>query len=155
MSIDKVNAKNFYQDNGDKTMLNWFLYEYSNVLYSKIEENPKLTNYRKRYSAKEIEAFCVYFSKRLRKSVNDAQTAQTKGVTIDARYVYEFYPEYTYQQAQRLLESALSTWNEHILVCSNCPNQCLVHPYETTDMFDNLETVGWPTKRSQEYPKKV
>lgn len=145
MSIDKVSAKNFYQDDGDKTMLNWFLYEYSNILYSKIEESPKLKNYRKKHCANEIEAFCVYYSKRLRKSVNNAQTGHVKGVMIDAGYVYEFYQENTYQQTQRLLEAALSAWNEHVLVCSNCPNQCLIHGYEITDMFDNLEKVGWPT----------
>ncbi len=32
MSLDKVKAKNFYQDAGDKTMLNWFLYEYSKYI---------------------------------------------------------------------------------------------------------------------------
>lgn len=145
MSFDKVRAKNFYQDDGDKTMLNWFLYEYSNILYSKIEESPKLKSYRKKCCAKEIETFCVYFSKRLRKSVNDAQTGHTKGVTINARYVYEFYQENTCQQTQRLLEEALSAWKEHLLVCSNCPNQCLIHGYEITNMFDNLEKTGWPT----------
>ena len=71
--FDKVKAKNFYQDDGDKTLLNWCLYEYANVLYTKIEESPKLASYRKKNCAKEIEEFCVYFSKRLRKSVNDAR----------------------------------------------------------------------------------
>ncbi|NLB41388.1 MAG: hypothetical protein GX815_03875 [Clostridiales bacterium] len=104
-----------------------------------------MANYRKNHSANEIEAFCVYFSKRLRKSLNDAQTGYTEGVIIDARYVYEFYPKNTYRQTQRLLEVALSAWNEHALICSNCPNQCLIHRYEITDMFDNLETHGWPT----------
>jgi excisionase family DNA binding protein len=55
MTIDKVKAKNFYQDAGDKTLLNWCLYEYANVLYTKIEESPKLASYRKKHSAKEIE----------------------------------------------------------------------------------------------------
>ncbi len=146
MNIDKVKAKNFYKDAGDKILLNWFLYEYSNILYSKIEESTSLKNYRKKHSAEEIESFCVYFSNRLRKSVNDAQTGRTSGVTIEAKYVYEFYPDNTYSQAQKLLDAALSAWNEHILVCSNCPNQCLFNGYEITNMFDNLESVGWPTR---------
>jgi len=149
MIFDKVKAKNFYQDAGDKTLLNWCLYEYANILYTKIEESPKLASYRKKHSAKEIEEFCVYFSKRLRKSVNDAQTGRTKGVTIDARYVYEFYSENTYQQTQRLLEAALSAWNEHVVICSNCPNQCLIRSHEITDMFDNLEDFGWPTREDK------
>ncbi len=146
MNFDKIKAKNFYQDAGDKILQNWCLYEYANILYAKIEESSKLAGYRKNRCTKEIEKFCIYFSKRLRKSINDAQTGHTKGVTIDARYVYEFYPKNTYQQTQRLLDAALSAWNEHVLICTNCPNQCLTHGYEITDMFDNLETVRWPTR---------
>ena len=146
MNIDKVKAKNFYKDAGDKILLNWFLYEYSNILYSKIEESTTLKSYRKKHSAGEIEAFCVYLSKRLRKSINDAHTGHTRGVTIDAKYVYEFYPKNTYSQTQKLLEAALSAWNEHLLVCSNCTNQCLLHGYEITEMFDNLESTRWPTR---------
>jgi hypothetical protein len=36
-----VSADNFYKDDGDKILQNWFLYEYSNILFSKIEESPK------------------------------------------------------------------------------------------------------------------
>ena len=30
---DKVSATNFYKDDGDKIRLNWFLYEYANMLH--------------------------------------------------------------------------------------------------------------------------
>ena len=73
------------------------------------------------------------------------QISRKSGITFDSGYVYEFYPENPYQQTQRLLEVALAAWNEHILVCSNCPNRCLTEGYEITDMFDNLEKTGWPT----------
>ena len=35
MSFDKVAAEHFYKDNGDKIKQNWFLYEYSNILFEK------------------------------------------------------------------------------------------------------------------------
>ena len=145
MSVDKVAAKNFYKDNGDKTKQNWFLYEYSNILFSKIEERPDLASYRRTHSQKEISTFCVYFSKRLRRSINNAERKLATGVAIDGRYVYEFYPGNARAQTQSLLDAASEAWEEHIFVCSECPNKCLTEGFEITEMFDNLEKTGWPT----------
>jgi len=145
MSIDKVGACNFYKDKGDKTKQNWFLYEYSNMLYSKIEESRALAAYRKKRGEEDIAAFCVYFSKRMRQSIANADAGRTSGVEINGRYVYEFYPGNTYAQTQKLLEAAVEAWDEHLQTCSACPNLCLANGYEITDMFDNLEETGWPT----------
>jgi len=144
MGIDKVAAVHFYKDNGDKIKQNWFLYEFSNIMFSKIEESPALALYRKKHSEDDIVAFCVYFSKRLRQSISNANKA-THGVAIDGRYVYEFYPGNTRTQTQKLLNAAVAAWDDHIFVCSNCPNQCLIDGFEITPMFDNLEKTGWPT----------
>jgi hypothetical protein len=145
MSIDKVSAENFYKDRGDKIKQNWFLYEYSNILFSKIAQNSKLAQYRKKHTEENIVEFCVYYSKRLRLSIFNASIGKNKGVTINARYIYEFYPDNTYTQTQRLLETAEDAWNGHIMTCANCPNQCLQDGFEITDMFDNLKNTGWPT----------
>jgi len=145
MSRDKVTADNFYKDNGDKIKQNWFLYEFSNVLFSKIEKRENLTAYRKKHSEENISAFCVYFSKRLRQSINNAEKKKVSGVTLNGSYIYEFYPNNTYAQTQKLLDAAGEAWEEHLLVCSCCPNQCLIDGFEPTNMFDNLEKTGWPT----------
>jgi len=144
--IDKVSAGNFYKDGGDKIKQNWFLYEYSNILFSKIAESPKLAQYRKMYKEEHISEFCAYFSKRLRRSLFNVHTGKKAGFEIDARYVYEFYPENSRAQTQRLLEAAMDAWSEHIEICANCPNQCIQEGFELTEMFDNLEKTGWPTK---------
>jgi len=96
LNIDKVAANNFYKDDGDKIKQNWFLYEYANILFSKIEERNELTAYRKKHSKDNISAFCVYFSKRLRQSISNVHRKQASLVVIDARYVYEFYPDNSY-----------------------------------------------------------
>jgi len=153
MGFDKVAANNFYKDNGDKVKQNWFLYEFSNVLFSKIEESRKLTAYRKKHSQESISEFCVYFAKRLRQSISNAEKKLTSGVAINGRYIYEFYPDNTHEQTQRMLEAASEAWNEHIHVCSVCPNQCLRNGFEITDMFDNLEKTGWPTVWRKQFNK--
>ena len=138
MGIDKVAADNFYKDKGDQILQNWFLYEYANILFSKIEEGPALAVYRKKHSEGDIAAFCVYFSKRLRKSISDVQSKRASRVVIDARYIYEFYPGNTRTQTQSLLEAAGVAWDEHIQICANCPNQCLTEGFDPTDLFDHL-----------------
>jgi len=145
MSFDEIAADHFYKDKGDKIKQNWFLYEYSNVLFSKIWKSPELTICKKKHGKDNITAFCIYFSKRLRQSISNVHKKRTSGVMIDAKYVYEFYPDNSRAQTQRLLEAALAAWDEHLQVCSNCPNECLADGFEITDMFDNLERTGWPT----------
>jgi hypothetical protein len=145
MGLDKVSATNFYQDNGDKVKLNWFLYEYANLLCMKISASPKLARYRKLYSQDQITAFCVYFSKRLRKSIYDMLTGRLKNVAFDGKYVYEFYPDNSFSQTQALLDAALEAWGDQLKCCESCQNKCLTDEYEITDMFDSLEKTGWPT----------
>jgi hypothetical protein len=140
--MDRVAAKHFYQDEGDKIKQNWFFYEYANVLYAKIEEDPRLAAYRKKQGEAKIVAFCVYFTKRMRHSLYLAYSQQAEGVRIDARYIYEFYPGNSRTQTQRLLEAAGAAWNEHYEVCRVCPNQCLKYGFELTDAFDNQAEVG-------------
>ena len=145
MISDKIAASNFYKDDGDKIKQNWFLYEYANILFESIEKSPALAAYRKRRGKDDISAFCIYFSKRLRQSIAGAREKRTSCVEINARYIYEFYPDNTYARTQKLLNAAGAAWDEHILACSVCPNQCLTDGFEITDMFDNLEKTGWPT----------
>ncbi|NLC44182.1 MAG: hypothetical protein GX783_07855 [Clostridiales bacterium] len=139
MSFDNVKAESFYQDNGDKIKLNWLLYEYANLLYMEITKSRKLTNYRKRHSEDKIIAFCVYYAKRLKKSIHDMQTGSTASVVFNGKYVYEFHPNNSYAQTQLILRSALAAWEEQLRSCVGCPHRCLEDGYEITAMFDSLE----------------
>ena len=143
--VDYINAGSFYQDAGDKIKLNWFSYEYGNNLYTAIKKSGKLSQYRRRHTQEQITEFCIYFVKRMRKSVFDQNTGKSGSIVFDARYVYEFYPENTYKMTQTLLEEALSAWDRQLLMCANCPNRCLSECFDLTDMFDNLDKTGWPT----------
>ena len=145
MELDKVKAANFYQDNGDKIKLNWFLYEYANLLYMKISASSKLTRYKKLNSQDQITAFCVYFSKRLKKSIFDMQSGRSKSIAFDGKYVYEFYPNNSFAQTQDLLDMALAAWEDQLKGCAVCQSKCLIDEYEITGMFDSLEKTGWPT----------
>jgi hypothetical protein len=143
--VDYINAESFYQDAGDKIKLNWFCYEYANNLYTAIKESSKLTQYRRGHTPDQITKFCLYFTKRMRKSIYERNTGKAGGIEIDERYVYEFYPKNTAKRTQSLLEAALSAWDGQFSMCVNCPNRCLTECFDLSDMFDNLKRTGWPT----------
>ena len=143
--FDFVKPKHFYQDAGDKIKLNWFCYEYANNIYLAISSSKKLSRFRECHPQSRITEFCLYFSKRVRKSVYDMQTGRADGIVFDSRYVYEIYPKSSHRQAQSLLEAALSAWDAQIRMCTGCPNQCLNEGFDLCAMFDNMEKHGWPT----------
>lgn len=145
MGVDNVAANCFYQDDGDKIKLNWFLYEYANVMFSTIEEDRELAVYRKKHSKESIAAFCVYFSKRMRLSITNLQRNLSSALVMEASFIHEFYPNSTSTQIRKLLKSATAAWEKHALTCRHCPNQCAYDGFELTDMFDNLEQTGRPT----------
>jgi len=65
MNLDKVAADQFYKNNGDKIKQNWFLYEYANILFSKIEDSPELAAYRKKPDGQQYDikvAFLKFIS---------------------------------------------------------------------------------------------
>jgi hypothetical protein len=142
---DAIEAKNFYQDNGDKIRINWFCYEYANNLYNEIKADKKLSQYRKDHTPTQMAEMCIYLAKRMKKSINDKQTGKSENVAIHAQYIYEYNRKYTQKQAKALIEVALTAWEATLLGCTVCPSQCLIEAYELTPMFDNLVQTGWPT----------
>jgi len=143
--MDFVKPGSFYQDAGDKTKLNWFCYEYANNMYMAIRASDDLAEYRRRHSQDDIAGFCLYFSKRMRKSVHDQQTGKTEGIAFRDSYVFSHYRRIGQRQALHLLQAAMAAWDEQLRTCSHCTNQCLAEGFELCAMFDSLEKTGWPT----------
>ena len=142
---DNVKAERFYQDNADKIKLNWLCYEYANNLYRAIKSSPKLSKYRAQHKQDQIADFCLYYAKRMRKSIYDRSIGKGEGVKVSVQYIYEYKPGCPAKQAQALIEAAEAAWDETIRGCTICPNRCLFKWFELTPMFDNLAKMGWPT----------
>jgi recombinational DNA repair protein RecR len=81
----------------------------------------------------------------MRKSIYDQQTGKTDGVSFRDSYVFTFYPHIRQNQADLLLQAAMSAWNEQLVNCKNCSTQCLNEAFELCSMFDRFEKTGWPT----------
>ena len=143
--MDYIKPESFYQDAGDKIKLNWFCYEYANNFYMSIRASSSLQKFTSRHSEEDITAFCLYFAKRMRKSIFDMQTGKFEGVAFRDSYVFTFYPKISQRQADFLLKAAMSAWDEQLVNCENCSTRCLTEGFELCAMFDNLEKTGWPT----------
>jgi hypothetical protein len=135
---DNVKVKHFYQDDADKIKMNWLCYEYANNLYRAINSSPKLSKYRAQHKPDQIADFCIYYAKRMRKSVYDRSIGKSDGVKVSVQYIYEYKPGCLAKQAQALIEAAEDAWDEIIRGCTICPNRCLFEWFELTPMFDNL-----------------
>lgn len=144
--LDHIQADKFYQDNADKIKLNWLCYEYANSLYTAIRAGTGLPKAIKGLAEAEVADFCLYFSKRMRKSVYDKLTGATNATAFRTSYVREFYPSMSVKHMDALLAVAMTAWNQQLLGCNVCPHQCLRAGFDLTDMFDNLAQAGWPTR---------
>ena len=142
--MDYVKAREFYQDAGDKVKLNWLCYEYANNLYMAIRASSDLSGFRASRSQEDIARFCLYFAKRMRKSIYDMQTGKTDMIAFRDSYVFTHYAKISQRQADFLLEAAISAWDEQLSACSSCSSRCLTEAFDLCAMFDRLEKTGWP-----------
>jgi hypothetical protein len=144
--FDVILADRFYQDDADKIKLNWLCYEYANNLYAAIREDARLPKAIKGLAEPEMANFCVYFAKRMRKSVYDKLTGTASAIAFRTSYVREFYPSMAVKHMDAFLRVAIAAWNQQLLGCGVCPNQCLEAGFDLTDMFDSLAQTGWPER---------
>jgi hypothetical protein len=144
--IDTISADKFYQDNADKIKLNWLCYEYANDLYTAVRVDSRLPKTIKGRAESEIADFCLYFAKRMRKSIYDKLTGATDAITFRTSYVREFYPSMAVKHMDAFLEVAMMTWEQQLKGCFVCPHQCLRTGFDLTDMFDRLAQTGWPMR---------
>jgi hypothetical protein len=144
--FDAISADRFYQDNADKIKLNWLCYEYANSLYAAIRASSRLPKAIKGRDESEIADFCLYFAKRMRKSLYDKLTGAMDAIAFRTSYVRAFYPTMAVKHMDAFLAVAMTAWDQQILSCNACPRQCLEAGFDLTDMFDNLVQTGWPTR---------
>jgi hypothetical protein len=138
MDVDPINASYFFSNEQEKTKLNWFCYEYAYGLYSKIRESTALKKFCQQKGQKSIVAFCVHFSKAMKRSIYDQLEGRTEATVIDEAYVEEFYPGNTVKETNRLVNVAAAAWEELLDVCVACPTRCISEKDAKCYMFDSL-----------------
>lgn len=138
LDIDPIKAKYFYNSDDEKIKLNWFCYEYSFVLYSKLRGDAKLRKYRGRNTQEQIVDFCIYFSKEMKKSIHEKLGGLVEKTTFYEKYVADYYPKNSDKENLLLLAAAMQAWDELLGNCVVCPTRCISEMNRTCIFFDEI-----------------
>jgi hypothetical protein len=131
----------FYLD-GDKTKLNWFLFEVALEYQSAIVSSDALASYRKAHPPEDIARFATYFTKRMKKSVLERFALLTDALIYHAEYVSDYYPAIPPRQGEALIEVAMKAWDDMLSVCEVCPERCLSERDLPSTLFDSYREDG-------------
>lgn len=144
MKLDPpIKAEWFYNDESERTKINWFCFEYALDFYTFIMKNKSLQKYRARNSSNEIAVFCAYFAKRMKKSLYDQLNGITPEVIIDEDYIADYYPSNTQRQNIVFMDAAGEAWESLLSACVVCPNRCISERDKTSEFFDRYEKGGY------------
>jgi hypothetical protein len=139
LEVDPIRPEYFYSNNDEKIKLNWFCYEYSYVLYSKLRNDIKFKKYRKKNTQDQIVKFCMCFAKEMKKSIYERLGGLVDKTTFYIDYVEQYYPRYSRREIVLLLSGAMQAWDELLDNCVICPTRCISEMNKKCVLFDEFE----------------
>jgi hypothetical protein len=139
--MKEINPKWFYRK-GEEAKINWFAFEYALEYFDTIYRGSELKAYKKQHTREEVARFCAYFARRMKRSILDKNEGITKQVAFHDGYVADYYLDNTDRQNTELLKVALKAWQNLLIGCSTCPNQCLLNCFEYIPLFESYEKSG-------------
>jgi hypothetical protein len=127
----------FYDLEGHKTKLNWFLFETALEYYDRIRTNQLLAPYREQHSEEQIAQFCTYYARRMKESLLKRLQGKRKHIIMYQEYINDFYPHHPNKLNSILSDVAKNAWSHMLSECKNCPQQCLNDYEARTWLFEN------------------
>jgi len=129
----------FHHLEGEKTKLNWFLYEVALEYYDRIQDNPELASFREHNDEKQIAQYCAYYARRLKESIFRYLRGQRKSVIFYHDYAGDFYPHHDAQMNALLSRVARESFDHMWPGCSTCQQQCLRDHEAKSPLFDKYK----------------
>jgi len=126
----------FYYIEGNKTKLNWFLFEFSLEYYDAINKSAGLEDYRNQYGEQYIAQFCAYLARRMKESLLNELRGRTKRVIFYERYISDFYPNHGSELDYALNQLAMDAFETVQSRCDECPQRCLFDYMAISSYFD-------------------
>jgi len=131
-----IRAEWFYYLEGEKTKLNWFLFETALEHYDMIRDSLELKPYLNKYSNQQIAQFCTYYARRMKEELLNCISNKRKRITCSQEYVDDFYPHHSNSLNRRLTDIANDAWVHMLSQCETCPQRCLYDYKSRTILFD-------------------
>jgi len=129
----------FYYIEGNKSKLNWFLFEFALEYYDAICRSSLLEDYRSQYGEQYIAQYCTYFARRLKESLLNELRGRTKRVIFYERYISDFYPHHDSELDYALNQLAMDSFETLQSKCDECRQQCLFDYRAISAYFDEYK----------------
>jgi len=140
---DIILASWFYTLNNEKIKFNWFCFEYALKLYDYMKDSRKSRKWISGMSDLQLAQFCAYFSKRMKKSVDDRLAGLTDATECEEEYISDFCHTNTHCQNLAIAEEACVAWEMLLSVCVTCPTRCISERYMYCEFFDRMKRGGY------------
>lgn len=124
----------FHDVHGQKTKLDWFLFEIALEYYDCIKKNMDLASYREKYNEEQIAQYCTYYSRRMKDNFIKNFKGRTKNIMIYGEYIGDYYPHHTTEENTRLQDVAMEAIESILQVCASCPQDCQ-QDYDSMSVF--------------------
>jgi len=128
----------FYSLEGEKTNLNWFLFESAMEIYDHIRRTPGLADYRKQYNEQQIAQFCTYYARRVKSYMLTNRRAGDDSITY-GEYVNDFYPQHSKEMNHALWIVACVAFAQIQSNCKHCPQDCLAEHMARNPYFEQID----------------
>ena len=140
-----IPASWFYRVDSQKTMLNWFLYEYALKFYDHIADSraKALLKWKARLANERLAEFCAYYSKRMRLSILDSIEGDTGATAVYDEYITDYLHAISRSENEAIRKIAGAAWGELLSNCAICPCRCLSRRSERCEFFDRMERGGY------------
>ena len=140
-----IPASWFYMNDSEKTKFNWFFYEYACKLFEHIDDNrsKRISDWKAKYTEEQIAAFCAYYSKRMKQSVNEMIEAVTMKVNVYDEYLTDYCHDNSQRENNLINKIAVGALYELIEGCTICTTGCLNDRNARCEFFDRMERGGY------------
>ena len=128
MNIFEVKIEWFYDNDNEKTKLNWLCYEFACDFYDAIMKSNKLFRFVKKHSKKDIAKFCEYFSKSIKDNIESKRMTLSE-ITADCeKHISEYYHRNSETENGYFADAAAEAWEHLMEMCETCSEKCISDP---------------------------
>lgn len=139
MLFSPIQMEWFYDLEGHKTKLNWFLLEIALEYFDRIRSSKALSTYWEQYDQIQIAQFCAYYARRMKKGLLNCLRGRTKHLIAYQEIIDDFYPHHGDKLNRQLHDTAKEAWDSMLSGCENCSQQCLSDYKSRTRLFEDHE----------------
>lgn len=139
IDYSKIAPHHFFNDDADKTKLNWFAFELACEIDRAVPTKLKKHLSKKGYPKERFNRSCIKLSKSLQGIVLKKLRNEIPDMEINYTEVEQAFPDLNDKTVDKLLICTGKAWENLLDVCVSCPTACVSNKDDYCPMFDDEE----------------